>query len=164
MFTALFLTAPALLFLIQVVIFMPAIFFLAGILYVIPKAFAPGHTAESLAFIAFLGIHVLVNGGVFYGISVLAAKAITLTDRPQLRNAAVTTACAGLAGLTLLPVYGAGGHGPMHWLTLTQALADVNKSYGAGTVWIVYGTTLLVFCLILLVRHLRRKPIGQTAS
>jgi len=121
MFTALFLTAPALLFLIQVVMFFPAIFFLAGLVSVVPKAFVPGHTAGSLAFIVFLGVHALINGRLLYGIAVLAAKTITLTNRPHVRNAAVATVCAGLAGLTLVPVYRAGVHGPMHWLTWTQA-------------------------------------------
>ena len=53
-FTALSLTAPAMLFLVMAVMFMPAIFFVAGIVYMIPKAFAPGHTGETLSFIIIL--------------------------------------------------------------------------------------------------------------
>lgn len=154
-FTALFLTAPAMLFLIQVVFFIPAIFLLAGFVYVIPKAFVPGHTGESLAFMAFLGIHLLIHAALFYGIAVLVAKAISLTSRPRVRIAAVVTVCAGLAGLTLLPVYGGGGHGPMHWVTLPNALSDLNGSYGKGTVLLVYGLALCVAGGILLVRHFR---------
>ena len=47
-FLVLSLTAPAMLFLVMAVMFMPAIFFVAGIGYVIPKAFVPGYTTEKL--------------------------------------------------------------------------------------------------------------------
>ncbi len=159
-FTALFLTAPALLFLIQVVIFLPAIFFVAGIVYVIPKAFSPGHVGESLAFMAFLGVHVLIFAGLYYLVSTLCAKVITFIKEGLARNCTVGALCLGLAGVTQLPVYGSGGHSPMHWVTLPQALTDLDKSYGAGTVWIVYGTALLVFSGVLLLRHLRSHRSG----
>lgn len=80
-FTGLSLTAPAMLFLVMAVMFMPAIFFVAGIGYVIPKAFSPGHASESLAFIVILGIHALIYAGLYYGVSVLFAKAITLIKK-----------------------------------------------------------------------------------
>jgi hypothetical protein len=53
-FTALFLTIPALLFLGMAVMFMPAVFFVAGIGYVISKLFKTGPANESLVFIAIL--------------------------------------------------------------------------------------------------------------
>jgi hypothetical protein len=58
--------------------------------------------------------------------------------------------------LTQFPVYGAGGHGPMRWYPLSKLLDDFNKSYGAGTVEIVYGAAILLLCGIGLVRKLRK--------
>ena len=69
-FFGLSLTAPAMLFLVMAVMFMPAIFFVAGIAYVIPKAFSPGSTGESLTFIVILGVHALVYAGLYYVVSV----------------------------------------------------------------------------------------------
>jgi hypothetical protein len=69
-FTGLSLTAPAMLFFVMAVMFMPAIFFVAGIGYVIPKALSPGHFGESLSFIVILGIHALVYAGLYYVVSI----------------------------------------------------------------------------------------------
>jgi hypothetical protein len=129
-FTVLSLIAPAMLFLVMAVMFMPAIFFVAAIGYMIPKAFNPGHTAESLSFIVIFGIHALVYAGLYYGVSVVLAKAITLIK--------------------------GGGHGPMRWYPLSKLLGDFNKSYGTGTVEIVYGTAILLLCGIVLIRKLKK--------
>ena len=155
-FTGLFLTAPAMLFLVMAVMFMPAIFFVAGIGYVIPKAFSPGNSFESLTFIVILGIHALVYAGLFYTISVLFAKAVTLIKRLLVRNCIVAAFCTGLVFMTRFPIYGGGGHGPIRWHPLSKLLGDFNKSYGAGTVEIVYGATILLLCGILLIRKLKK--------
>ena len=52
----------------------PAIFFVSGICYVIPKVFIPRHTTESLGFVVILGIHALVYAGLYHGVSLLVAK------------------------------------------------------------------------------------------
>ena len=155
-FTVLSLTAPAMLFLVMAVMFMPAIFFVAGIGYVIPKAFIPSHTAESLSFIVILSIHVLVYAGLYYGVSVLLAKAINMINVRFVRNCVIAAFCLGLAVLTQFPVYGAGGHGPMRWYPLSKLLDDFNKSYGTGTVEIVYGATILLLCGIVLIRKFKK--------
>ncbi len=151
-FTGLSLTAPAMLFLVMAVMFMPAIFFVAGIGYVIPKALSPGHTGESLTFIVILGLHALVYAGTYYGVSVLFAKAVTLIKRRLIRNCIVALFCAGLVFMTRFPIYGSGGHGPMRWHPLSKLLDDFNKSYGAGTVEIVYGASILLLCGAILIR------------
>jgi len=156
-FTGLSLTAPAMLFLVMAVMFMPAVFFVAGIDYVIPKAFSPGHTSESLAFIVILGIHALVYAGLYYGVSVLFAKAVTMIKRRFVRNCIVAAFCMGLLFMTQFPIYGGGGHGPIRWHPLSKLFGDFNKSYGAGTVEIVYGATILLLCGILLIRKLKKK-------
>ena len=131
-FTGLSLTAPAMLFLVMAVMFMPAVFFVAGIGYVIPKAFSPGHFGESLSFIVILGIHALVYAGLYYGVSVLFAKAVTLIKRRLIRNCIVGVFCIGVVFMTRFPIYGGGGHGPFRWHPLSKLLREYNKSYGAG--------------------------------
>ena len=156
-FTGLSLTAPAMLFLVMAVMFMPAVFFVAGIGYVIPKAFSPGHAGESLSFIVILGIHALVYAGLYYGVSVLFAKAVTLIKKRFVRNTIVVVFCLGLVFLTQFPVYGGGGHGPIRWHPLSKLLGDFNNSYGACTVEIVYGATILLLCGIMLIQKLKKK-------
>jgi hypothetical protein len=151
MFTTLSLTIPAMFFLVMVVMFMPAVFFVAGIGYVIPKIFKPGHANESLGFIAILSIHVLVYAVVYYGISVMVAKAITLIKNRVARLCILVALSLGLVLITQFPIYGGGGEGPIKWLSLTEFMIDINKSYGTGTVQMVYGTAILL-CVILLFR------------
>ena len=155
LFTVLFLTVPAMLFLVQAVMFMPAIFFLAGIAHVISKLFVLGHATESLWFILFLGVHFLVYGGAYYLVSALAAKILTMIRTSLVRNCTVGVLCLGLGSLTQFSIYGGGGHGPMHWDTLWEVLKGINQSYGAGTVEIVYGVTLLLLSAFLLNLKLR---------
>ena len=157
-FTVLSLTAPAMLFLVMAVMFMPAVFFVAGVVYVIPKAFIPAHTTESLSFIVMLGIHALVYGGLYYGVSVLLAKVISPIKRRFVRNCIVAAICLGLMVLTQFPVYGSGGHGPMRWFSLAEFFSDINESYGTGTVEIVYGAAILLLGGMVLIRKLRKKP------
>ena len=64
LFTVLLLTAPALLFRVQVVMFIPAIFFAAGILFMIPKAVVSSSSMETLTFIGIFGVHLLIYAGI----------------------------------------------------------------------------------------------------
>ena len=96
LFTLLLLVAPALLFLVMAFMFMPAIFFAAGILYMIPKALVPAHTSETLTFIGFFGLHLLIYVGLYYLISVAAAKLLFLIRNARARNAAFTVVCIGV--------------------------------------------------------------------
>jgi hypothetical protein len=150
-FTTLSLTIPAMFFLVMAVMFMPAVFFVAGIGYVIPKLFIFGHANESLWFIAILSIHVLVYAGIYYVISVMVARAITMIKNQVARLCTLVALSLGLVFMTQFPIYGGGGHGPIKWISLTEFLIDINKSYGAGTVQILYGTVILL-CGILLFR------------
>jgi hypothetical protein len=149
-FTVLSLTVPTLFFLFVVVMFVPAIFFVAGVGYVIPKVFTSGHFGESLGFIAILGVHALIYFGLYYGVSVIVAKLISLIKGRLIRNSIVVAICSGLVFLTQFPVYGSGGHGPMYWYTLSQLFGELNKSYGTGAVQIVYGAAILLLFGILL--------------
>jgi hypothetical protein len=144
----------------MVVMFIPAVFFVGGLAYVIPKAFVPGHTMESLSFIIMLGIHILVYTGVYYGISVLAAKLITLINNLVVRFCILLILLLGLVSITQLSIYGGVGHGPVHLLTLAELFADLNKSYGSGTVAIVYGTFIILFSLIVLLRKYKKKTLS----
>lgn len=149
-FTVLSLTVPTLFFLFVIVMFVPAIFYAAGIGYVIPKVFISGHFGESLGFIAILGVHGLIFFGLYYGLSVIVAKLISLIKNRLVKNSIVAAICSGFGLLTQLPVYGGGGHGPMHWYTLSQLFGELNKSYGTGTVKTVYGAAMLLLFVTLL--------------
>ena len=155
-FTGLCLAAPAMLFFVMAVMFMPAIFFVAGIGYVIPKAFSPGHTGESLSFIAILSTHALFYAGLYYVVSVLFAKAAMMIKRRFARNCVLAAFCIGLAFMTRFPIYGGGGHGPIRWHPLSELLGEFNKSYGDGTVEIVYGATILLLCGAILIRKFKK--------
>ena len=136
---------------------MPAVFSVAGIGYMIQKLFIHGHVKESLSFIVILSLHALVYTGIYYGISVMAAKAITMIKNRMARLYTLVALILGLVFMTQFPIYGSGGHGPIKWLSLTECLIDLNKSYGAGTVQIVYGFAILL-CGILL--FLKSKKIS----
>jgi hypothetical protein len=147
------------LFLVQVVMFIPAIFFVAGMAVVIPKIFSSGHTTESLWFTIFLGAHALIYAGVYYVVSLLVAKAVIRIRGKLARNVVLGIFFLGLLCLTLQPVYGGGGHGPMRWDTLIGMLAELNKSYGNGAVEVVYGSAILLLCVVMLFQRYRAKRL-----
>jgi hypothetical protein len=70
------------------------------------------------------------------------------------RNGELTFICFALMVMSQFPVYGSGRHGPMRWYPLWELFADLNRSYGAGSVEIVYGSTILLFCGIFLIRKI----------
>lgn len=144
-------------FLVQAVLFLPAIFFVAGIIIAISKMFS-GKLGEPLAFIAFLGVHLLVYTGIFYGISVVLAKGISMIRSGKLRNIIVSVVALGLGALTQLPVYGGGGHGPIRWGPLSAALG---KDYGPYALLIVYIPAILAVISLLVVRQHRK---GRSAG
>jgi len=162
-FTALAMTVPVMFFLFVVVMFMPAVFFVAGMGYVTPKLFLPGHTAESMSFIVLLGLHALIYTVVFYGISVAIALGIRLIKRQAVRVCTVAAVCLGLVLVTQLPIYGSGGRGPMRWYTLAEFFTDLNASYGTGRAQMVYGGTLLVLAGFLVFQKRRQNRNRQAA-
>ena len=134
------------LFLVQVVMFFPAILFIAGIIIMIPKALIRSSSTETLWFIAIFGIHFLVYAGIFYLVSALVAKLISIIQSANVKKIILAFILVALVILTQLPVYGAGGHGPIEWGTLNELLIDLNKSYGKGAAITVYGCTALLIC------------------
>jgi uncharacterized membrane protein len=140
---------PALLFLLVAVMLFPAVFFLAGIGYMITKAFSSVHVGETLNFIVIFGIHALIYFGLYYGISALLAKVISLIKKIWIRNSIVAAICLGLISLTQFTIYGGGGHGPMRLYTLSGLIAETNKTYGSGTFQIVYGITIILLIVII---------------
>jgi glucan phosphoethanolaminetransferase (alkaline phosphatase superfamily) len=159
LFTLLMLIAPSLLFLVMAIMFVPAIFFAAGIVYMIPKALVPSQTMETLTFIGFFGAHLLVYAGFYYFISVIGAKLLFLVRNPTTRNTAFAVVCLGVMLMALLPVYGGGGHGPIRWNTLLDVFHELNRDYGPYTVLVVYGSYIICVAALLAYRkHRRNKP------
>ena len=159
LFTVLLLIAPALLFLVMAFMFIPAIFFAAGIFYMIPKAVDPSRTSETLIFIGYFGVHLVIYVGIYILISTACAKLLFLIRNPTTRNAAFAIVCLGVASGALFPVYGSGGHGPATWNTLLDVFQEVNRDYGRYTVVMVYGSYLICLAALLLYRKHRRNRI-----
>jgi hypothetical protein len=130
----LFLTVPSMLFMVQVVIFLPAIFFVGGLFITLSKILVSS-ISETIAFSVFLVVHLLVYFAVYYVISVIAAKIIIRISNATIRNVTVFILVICLGMLTLLPVYGGGGHGPIRWGSLISA---VGNSYGIKELIIIY--------------------------
>lgn len=155
-FIALFLTVPAMLFLVQAVMFFPAIFFAAGILFLIKKIIITLGSHDTIPFLVIFVIHFLIYFGIYYLISVIAAKLISKIKSASVKKVIVATILIGLVIVTQLSVYGGGGHGPMEWVTLSEFLADLNKSYGKFTVVAVYGCTAVLIGSILVLKRYRK--------
>ncbi len=161
LFTVLFLTAPALLFLVQVVMFIPAIFFAAGILFMIPKAVVSSSSMETLTFIGIFGVHLLIYAAIYMLISMVVAKLLSLIANSITRIAAFALVCLGFASVALFPVYGGGGHGPSYRGRLLYVFQEVNRDYGSNTVVIVYGACILCVTAWSAYRKHQRNRIGN---
>ena len=155
LFMLLLLISPALLFLVQAFMFIPAIFFGAGILYMVPKAFVPSHTLETLTFVAFFGAHVVTFVGLYFFLSVVLSKLLCLIRSYTIRGTLFARLCLSILSLSLFPIYGGGGHGPARWGTLFDLFQEVNRDYGQHTVIFVYGVSVL--CFVALVLHKTRR-------
>ena len=154
-FITLFLIAPAILFLIQAVLLMPAVFIIAGILFIIFKTISNlDHIGENLSFITILGIHLLFYSGIYYLISYILAKFISLINSDNARKVFVLVLCLSVSGMSLLPLYGGGGHGPVELVNLPEYLKDINRSYGSATSALVYGIVLLFLILKSLINYI----------
>ena len=161
LFSLLILTAPSLLFLVVAFMIMPAIFFAAGILYMIPKTFSPSQASETLAFIGFFAVHLLIYIGFYLLISVIAAKLIFLIGNSAARNTLFALLCLAVVSLTLFPVYGSGGHSGVEWRSLLGFFEEVNREYGPYTLALVYGTYFLCLAAVLFYGRRRRKRTGS---
>lgn len=116
-----------------------------------------GKFGEPLVFVAFLGVHLVVYFGIYYGISVALAKGISMIRSGKARNIMVSIVVLGLGVLTQLPIYGGGGHGPMRWGTLSAAFG---KAYGPSTLLMVYVPAILVVSVLIVHRYKRTKSAG----
>lgn len=159
LFSVLLLFAPALLFLVMAFMFMPAIFFAAGLIYMIPKAVVPSQTSETLVFIGFFGVHLLIYVGLYLLISIVCAKLLFLIRNPIARNAVFAVVCLGVASLGLFPIYGSGGHGPVTWATLLDVFKEMNDNYGRYSVVLAYGTYFICLAAVLLYRKRHRNRV-----
>jgi len=165
LFVALLLTAPALLFLVQAFLVVPPVFLLAWLLYMLKKSVVSGFGMENLTFIAFFLIHLLVFGGLYWLLALVLGKVAKLVPRGAPRTALLIALLAGLAGLTQLPIYGGGGHGPARLGPLQHLLAELERSYGSGSMLAAYLTAAGLLGAMLAWRRWRNgKRGGPTAS
>jgi hypothetical protein len=161
-FTTLFLTAPAMLFLVMSVMFMPAVLFTAGLVVVIQKLISGGPAGESLTFIVLLGIHIFIYTCAYYGLAALLARLLVRIRNTAVRTLLALALCGSLMSVALLPVYGSGGHGPMRWLPLAAFLEEINRSHGPHSTVLVYVAGLLAIGVVGVLKDARRKPRPRT--
>jgi hypothetical protein len=141
---ALLLVAPTLVFLVQVIFVVPTIFVPAGMVYMGYKLVAYGWDSEMPIFIGFFLLHLAVFGGLYAVLAWLVGKLCCLIFSERLRLIPMLLLLAGLAALTQLPIYGGGGHGPGRFGPIQFIIAELGRGYGAGAVYTVYGTGLLI--------------------
>ncbi|NIT13827.1 MAG: hypothetical protein GTN99_06200 [Candidatus Dadabacteria bacterium] len=115
----------------------------------IPKAIIHLGAYDTLPFILIFGIHLLIYSVIYYLVSVILAKLISIIQSSDIKKIILGSILAGLIIITQLPVYGGGGHGPMEWVKLSEFLVELNKSYGKFTVIAVYGCTVLLIISLL---------------
>ncbi len=159
LFTALMLFPPAVLFLIMVIMFMPAVFFFAGLIYMIPKLFVPGHTSETFSFMVIFGLHALIYSGIYYVVARVLATGIAKLKSNIIKICTVIMLLAGSGSVTLLLVYGGGGHGPIRWRTLAALLGELSRSYGDVNLLVVYAVSISFLVIYLFVMHKKSKKI-----
>lgn len=122
--------------------FMPSVFFVAGVIYMIPKLFVSGHTAETLSFMLIFGLHALVYTGIYYVAARLLAAIIVKLRSNVGKLCALVLLLIGLGSATFMPIYGGGGHGPIRWRTLTALFQEYSRSYGEISLLIVYAFSI----------------------
>lgn len=154
-FLLLLFFAPALLFMVQVVMVIPTVFFAAGLLFLLTKLIHPAHLLENLAFMGIFALHLAIFGGLYYLLALLLAKLTSSIKRQGPRMVVFLGLCCAAVAPAVFPLYGGGGHGPARMGNLFYALEEIDRSYGSMTSLLVYGGALLVVAAILLWR--RRK-------
>lgn len=143
LFAVLFGSAPALVFLMQVFLVMPPLFLLAGILYMIPKAMEPAQAVETFTFMGIFAVHLLIFSAFYLNLARGLAKLLSLIGNIRARGAAFVLVFATTASVSVLPIYGYGGHSRAAWGPLWLMFEKVNESYGANAVLAVYGVFAL---------------------
>lgn len=140
LFIALMLVAPALVFMVQAIFVVPPVFLIAGLVYMLKKTVISGFGMENMTFIAFLLIHLLIFGGLYWLLALVLGKLAKLTPRGAPRTCLLIALLVALAGLTQLSIYGGGGHGPARMGPLQHLLTELEQSYGTGSMLSVYLT------------------------
>lgn len=129
LFLALVLIAPALVFLIQVVFIIPTALIPTGIVYMFLKMADSGLRMESLWISLFFGLHALIFIGLYWMLAWLLARLLASRAALALRLTLAGLVAGALIRVALLPVYGGGGHGPMHLSPLPEFLGSLIRQY-----------------------------------
>lgn len=157
LFVVMFLTLPSMLFMVQAVLFIPAIFYVAGILYMIYKVTIWGNFGETFVFILFFGVHLVVYFVLFIVIASILATLTSMLTNQIARYVVVALLCCAMVVVTFFPLYGGGGHGPIEWVTLPELIGTVERDYGTGSTLAVYGGTLVAIAALVGFRRWRRQ-------
>ena len=138
LFWSLLSTVPGMIFLIQVVMFMPASMMFAN------AALGFVDTPIDWGMVVVFGGFFLITAVLWAILTIPLAKLIGMVEDPAARNVLLLLVVAGLFCFTFLPSYGAGGHGPMRWVTAA----------GLGDAQINYWSMVLPVTLLLVLSHL----------
>jgi hypothetical protein len=142
LFWSLVATLPGFIFLIQVVMFMPANMMFAYIVLGISEGL------DGFGMVLFFTACFVVTIGIWAILTILLAKLVCLVKQSAARNMVLLVVVMILIYLAFLPIYGSGGHGPMRWVT-ASGLDDARLKY-----WVhVFPPTVLFALVHLWYRH-----------
>lgn len=126
-------TLPGVIFLVQIIMIMPANVMLAHALVGLAKL---GQGYFDGAFMLLFGGCFLVTALVWLVIAIAVARLVCLARSPLVRNMLAALLVLGMVALAMFPVYGAGGHGPMRWTNLPGVLGDFGPAQGTLIVFV----------------------------
>jgi len=156
LFGASLLTAPAVLFLVQVIFIVPPILLLAAAGGMAVKLVTNGFGRENMFLFLITLVTALLLAAPFWLAAWLLGKIARLLPARWQRIALLVVLLAGLAWVTQLPIYGGGGHGPGKFGNLQTMLADLARDFGAVTMILVYVGGLVLVSLPMVIGALRR--------
>ncbi len=151
--------APGFLFMVQVVIFLPPALIVARIESLLWAYFSAG-TAVPTAAVGFLLGHFLLLACLYWLVAFALAKMVVFFRRPNTSNVVFGVTLVGIAGVSQLPIFGGGGHGPGTFGPLQLWFSEWAPA--SGNQLPAYLRSLGFFAMIALVWSLR--TLRQRAS
>ncbi|MCW8907119.1 MAG: hypothetical protein OQL28_07705 [Sedimenticola sp.] len=147
-------TLPGVIFLVQVVILMPANMMFAYLVLGLWEG------PNELGMVLFFGICFLVTLGIWAILATLLARLVCLVKKAPSRNLLLGIVVSALLLLLFLPVYGSGGHGPMRWVT-AAGFEETRFDYWRQ---IFPATLLLTLAHLGYRRSMLRRPGGSSGE
>lgn len=164
LFGAALLTAPGVLFLVQVIFIVPPVLLLAAAGGMAVKVVTSGFGRENMFLFVVTLMTALLLAAPFWLAAWLLGKIARRLPAPWQRIALLVVLLAGLAWVTQQPIYGGGGHGPGKFANLQTTLADLARDFGMLTMILVYVGGVALVWLPAIIGALRRRAVHGDAG